>query len=136
MRFCWLTVLMLVGLTPIAKAQSTGLIEKVAFAGQVQRVGYINSINPDCSPTALPSASLLQAPRYGRITFKRGLNYSNYPQNNIRSRCNARPTNSLMTYYQPFVDAYVDDFFTIEYVDQNGNPRRFQYHVSIRPKMR
>ncbi len=134
MRLIWLTILIPMGLTQGASAQSAGPFEKVAVAGKVQRLGYINSINADCSPAAIPSVSILQPPRQGRVTFRRGLDYSSYPANNVRSRCNTRKINSMVTFYEPSINAYGDDLFAVEYVDLYGTPRRFQYHVSIRPR--
>jgi hypothetical protein len=102
-----------------------------AMSGERQRVDFVASINPDCTPAG-ERVDLISKPAHGSVDFAQSQEFAAFPQANPRSKCNERRIPGTSVFYTSEPGFRGVDTFTQTLLITNGQQRTTRISVTVR----
>jgi len=106
---------------------------KSVVAGKAIKLSYFLSVDPGCKSTGYPEVRLTTAPQIGKISLKRGRDFSGFPSANVRSACNTRASPSVQVWYATPRGSSGTDRVGLLALFPDGSKMERSYTVTIYP---
>ena len=84
---------------PSASSAPRTAVRTVA-SGERQRIGFFYYVNPDCTSGGYMTVRIITPPAHGELTTDRGVDYTNFPEENQRYQCNLIKSPVINVYYK------------------------------------
>lgn len=107
-------------------------IARTVPSGKNQRIDFLASVNPDCSPIGIPTVRLVEGPQNGVVTTDRAKDFLPFPKTNIRSRCNGRRVAGLKLFYQSTSEFFGVDRVRLLVISASGGEREATYVIQVK----
>jgi hypothetical protein len=105
---------------------------KTVLAGKRTMLGRFYDLNADCSSAGSVSLRFLQEPRSGVAEIVSEQGFTGYPKDDLRYKCNERPSDLTKVYYRSNDDFKGKDQFIVEAFYPNGDYRKLMVNVDVR----
>jgi hypothetical protein len=107
-------------------------IQRTAFSGTPETVGYYYFVNPDCTSGGMPVVTITQAVSHGSLLIQNDAkHYSAFPSTNQRYECNKRKNPSAGVVYTSEKAFVGTDGFSVKVVFPDGSTRSEHFVVSV-----
>ncbi len=107
-------------------------IQRTAFSGIPQSLGYFHQLNADCSSLGLPIVMVTQAASHGSVLIQNDVeSYPNYPVTNQRYECNKKKTAGVGVVYTSEKIFVGTDRFSLKRVSESGDALTLEYVVTV-----
>ncbi len=117
--------------TPTTKPGGPKKIERGAISGVPQRVGFMYSVNPDCTSDGLVQTQLKGAPSHGSVTFTKADGFPSFPSSSASHDCNTKKSPGIEVVYTPTPSFTGTDVFTVQGVGPHGVYLETEYTVTV-----
>jgi hypothetical protein len=106
-------------------------IERGAISGVPQHVGFMYSVNPDCTSDGLVQTQLKSAPAHGAVAFVKADGYPSFPASSASHDCNTRKSPGIEIVYTSTDKFTGTDVFTVQGVGPHGVYLETEYTVTV-----
>ena len=117
--------------SPICAEAQERVQERVVGSGKTLKISYFMSALPTCETIGTPNVSLISEPQNGRVFTKDGREYSGFPLNDPRSRCNTLKLPATDLFYTSTHGFRGEDTFEVLSVNPMGVPHRARFHIVL-----
>jgi hypothetical protein len=107
-------------------------IQKITVAGQTIQVWKLTYLNPDCSSMGSATVRVLKQPDNGKLEIADAKDFTNYPAENIRHKCNDRPTDAVVVRYKANAGFAGLDDTQLEYISPIGTGGKINVKISVK----
>lgn len=122
----------LLGFSAAAQEAPETNLQKLAVSGQPVMVWKIAFLNPDCSSMGASAVRVLQPPQNGVLEIVSGKDFTSYPAENVRSKCNDRPTDAVLVKYKSNPGYTGPEEAQIEYISPIGTGGKVNLKVTVK----
>ena len=117
-------------LRDIRKPPRIGHFYDQLLSGKSQVVGWWYWLGPDCSASPV-EVRIVEPPKHGQLLIERGQSFPDYPQDNVRYKCNSHKVFGTLVSYRGQPGFSGDDETTVEATYISGYTSRAKYSVSV-----
>src|SRR3954451_21550292 len=103
---------------------------RTVVAGQSHKLAHFVSVNPDCSSRGMPHIKIIGAPKNGRITLIRAVDFSAGFSGNY-TQCNSQRINGLTASYTAQRSFSGSDAARLLVIYPSGNTRQIAYSLAV-----
>ena len=111
---------------------SGGPHQRGVHSGEKDSIDYYDSVYPTCESQGYPEVTVVRAASHGAVSSAPGVDYPNFPRDNVRYECNRKLVPSTQVFYQSSPDFHGKDTFTIEVRFPDSSLRTVGYVVEVR----
>lgn len=105
---------------------------KTVLTGKRTMLGRFYDLNADCSSAGSVTLRFIQEPRNGVAEIISEQGFTGYPKDDLRYKCNERPSDVTQVYYRSNDDFKGKDQFIVEAFYPNGDYRKLVVNVDVR----
>ncbi len=105
---------------------------KYVAANRKTMIGFAYMLNPDCSSMGPIDIKITNQPQHGTIELSDEQFYSNYAQDNLRSKCNASKVPGTAVYYKSNDGFTGTDALDAVALLPGGYAQEIHYSVNVR----
>ena len=124
--------LLTLAILPMSVAPALADAAKLVPTGRTQQIDFFASLNPDCSPTGVPTVRLIDGPSKGLVTTESGRDFMAFAKPNPRARCNSRRVAGLKLLYRSADNFIGSDKVRILILSGSGAGREATYDIQVR----
>jgi hypothetical protein len=119
----WIIFPVLLALSALATPSSAEerTLKRTVVTGKILKVTTTYFAHPDCSAPELPDVRLISGPSNGSISLKNSSDFPNFPESNLRFRCNTKKIPSRQVLYRPAPGFIGKDRFSFKVVYPDGH---------------
>jgi hypothetical protein len=99
-------------------------------SGAKQRIGFYVDLNPDCSAAGDINVRVTKQPEHGTVETVATTDYTYFPKENIRSKCNRQKVKGTLVNYKAAEKYTGSDEFDLLILFPDG--LAWEYHFDIR----
>jgi hypothetical protein len=114
------------------EGQENQTLTRVVPSGAKQRLGFYASINPDCSATGDLNVRVTKQPEHGTVETVAATDYTYFPKENIRSKCNQHKVKGALVNYKAAEKYTGNDEFDLLILYPGGTAWEIHYNISVR----
>src|SRR5262249_32548874 len=112
------------------EGQENQSFTRFVASGAKQRIGFYASLNPDCSATGDVNVRISKQPEHGTVETVATTDYTYYPKENIRSKCNQHKVKGTLVNYKAAEKYTGNDEFDLLILLPNG--LAWEHHFDMR----
>lgn len=112
-------------------AGTVTIVNRAAFAGQRQKVGFYAYLNADCSSQGYAVVRAEVLPTHGTVETVNGQGFTQYPADNQRYQCNLVKAPLVEVFYTSVPGYRGTDEFVLRTVFPGGIARTDKYSISV-----
>jgi hypothetical protein len=105
---------------------------RVVASGAKLRLGLYVSLNPDCSATGDINVRVTKQPEHGTVETVATTDYTYYPKENIRSKCNQHKVKGTLVNYKAAEKYTGNDEFDLLIIYPSGLAREDHFDIKVR----
>ena len=105
---------------------------RVVASGTNQRIGFFYAVNPDCSASGDVNIRVTKQPEHGSTEITTAINFSFYPKEHIRSKCNDHKVRGLQVNYKSAEKYVGSDELELLVLFPGGFAWEVHYDISVR----
>ena len=105
---------------PAAKAEKQTTLQRVVLTGARTKILTYYAVDPNCSPTGTVTVHVLKQPSNGKLETDTGPDFTRYPKENVRSKCNDKEVQMARVWYQSKPDYKGNDEAEFEVIYPDG----------------
>jgi len=120
--------------TPAAQAATSDkvvTVDRGATTAVRQKIGWMLSLNPDCSANGTLTMRIIAPPAHGQVAFAPGQDYPGFGKDSLRSACNAKLSPTTEIFYTSEAGYVGADRTVIEAVTADGVVGREEYRIAV-----
>jgi hypothetical protein len=114
------------------EGQESQTFARVVAAGTKQRMNFYASLNPDCSATGDVNVRVTKQPEHGTVETVATTDYTYFPKENIRSKCNQHKVKGTLVNYKAAEKYSGKDEFDLLILYPDGFARELHYDMTVR----
>ena len=124
----------IVGELPSSKPAMPPTLEltRVAAAEQKLRMEFFYALQYNCTSVGKSTVVVLEQPRHGAVSIENGKAYTDFPQGDPRSACNAFPADGTLVFYQPNADYHGADSMTLSVLVPAAGATTRHYSIDVK----
>jgi hypothetical protein len=107
-------------------------ITRVVASGSNERLGFFNTLNPDCITRGMATVRVTKQPEHGKIETTPAIRYPNYSKDHACYKCNQHRVKGAQVNYKPAEKYVGEDAFELLIIWPNGFAWELHYDVSVR----
>jgi hypothetical protein len=111
---------------PRSFSESRGVV-----TGTKQKIGFMYSINPDCSSIGYATIRVVTPPLHGATTFEQGSDFTTFAKDNQRYECNLKKSPGVLIYYQSEPGFVGKDTVVLNVLLASGNLQIYTYNITV-----
>jgi hypothetical protein len=89
-------------------------------------------LDPNCSPTGTVTVRILKEPTNGKLETDVGPDFTNYPKDNVRSKCNDKESQVARIWYQSNPNFKGNDEAAFEVIYPDGKARQERVIIAVK----
>jgi hypothetical protein len=106
-------------------------IDKFVPTATDQKIYFLVSVDPDCSPQTPPTIRIVSKPQHGVINISDAEDYGAWQAPNIREKCNDKKTKGIKVSYKSD-DGYTgDDEASILAIFSESSGQQFVFNIHV-----
>jgi hypothetical protein len=108
-------------------------LTRVVFAsGAKHRIGFYVDLNPDCSATGDINVRVTKQPEHGTVETVATTDYTYFPKENIRSKCNQHKVKGMLVNYKAAEKYSGKDELDLLIIFPRGFAWEHHFDISVR----
>jgi hypothetical protein len=107
-------------------------VTRFVASGAKQRIGFYAPLNPDCSATGDVNVRVTKQPEHGTVQTVATTDYTHFPKENIRSKCNQHKVKGTLVNYKAAEKYTGNDEFDLLILFPAGFAWELHYDMSVR----
>jgi hypothetical protein len=112
------------------EGQESQTFNRVVASGAKQRMHFYASLNPDCSAIGDVTVRVTKQPEHGTVETVATTDYTYFPKENIRSKCNQHKVKGTLVSYKAAEKYTGNDEFDLLIIFANG--LAWEHHFDMR----
>jgi membrane protease YdiL (CAAX protease family) len=116
----------------IAGNPSETVMAREIFSGSQSSIAAMNYVNTDCSSGPTPEVRIVTPPSNGSVRLSTATIPLARDQTNPLARCNGKPVNSVVVFYQSNAGFTGSDRIVLDVDFRHGVIRRYVYNLNVR----
>jgi hypothetical protein len=114
------------------EGMETQTFNRVVASGAKQRINFYAALNPDCSATGDINVRVTKQPEHGTVETVAATDYTHFPKENIRSKCNQHKVKGVQVNYKAAEKYSGKDEFDLLILYPKGFAWEHHYDISVR----
>ena len=110
----------------------TETFSRFVAAGAKQRMGFYAALHPDCSATGDVNVRITKQPEHGTVETTTSTDYTYFPKENIRSKCNQHKVKGTLVNYKAAEKYSGKDELDLLILYPDGLAREHHFDISVR----
>ena len=117
---------------PPANAPTSAPVVRGALSGVRQQINSFYNLNPDCTSGGYPTLKVARAPQHGQVVVEQGMDFAEFPKDNIRSACNGRSVPATLIFYTSEPGFVGTDTVAFDRIGVAGGYGYHDYTINVR----
>lgn len=105
---------------------------RAVISGTKQKIGFMYSINPDCSSMGYATIRVVTPSGHGSVTFEPGDDFTASNKDNQRYPCNLKQSPGNLIYYQSVPGFIGTDAVVLDVILPSGNLQTITYNITVK----
>jgi len=114
------------------EGQQSQTFNRVVASGAKQRMYFYASLNPDCSAIGDVTVRVTKQPEHGTVETVATTDYTYFPKENIRSKCNQHKVKGTLVNYKAAEKYTGNDEFDLLIIFPNGFAWEHHFDMRVR----
>jgi len=114
------------------EGQESQTFSRMVASGAKLRIGLFVSLNPDCTATGDVNVRVTKQPEHGTVESVVRTEYTHFPKENIRSKCNQHKVKGTLVSYKAAEKYTGNDEFDLLVLYPSGLASELHFDISVR----
>ena len=114
------------------EGQDSQTMTRFVASGPKQRLDFYAALNPDCTATGDLNVRVTKQPEHGTVETTTSTDYTYFPKENIRSKCNQHKVKGTLVNYKAAEKYSGKDELDLLILYPDGLAREHHFDISVR----
>jgi hypothetical protein len=115
-----------------AQSEKQVTLNRTVLTNTRTKIHRYAALDPNCSPTGTVTVRIVKEPTNGKLETDVGPDFTNYPKDNVRSKCNAKESQVARIWYQSNPDFKGNDEALLEVIYPDGRARQERLIIAVK----
>jgi hypothetical protein len=114
------------------QSEKQATVQRTVLTNTRTKVLTYYALDPNCSPTGTVTVRILKEPTNGKLETDVGPDFTRYPKDNVRSKCNDKETQVARIWYQSNPNFKGNDEAEFEVIYPDGKARQGRLIIAVK----